>query len=361
MGRAWLAAIAAEPAVELVGLVDLDVDAARAALADGATGVVVGTDLAQVAAASGAEAVIDVAVPQAHHPLTTTALFAGLPVLGEKPVAETLPEALSLAAASRVSGTRFVVSQSRRYNRHVFALREQVRVLGDLGSASVEFFKAPRFGGFREQMPYPLLVDMAIHQFDLARFLLAADPVAVYCESFNPPWSWFRGDASAEAVVEMDGGVRLRYSGSWCAPGHETSWNGRWRITGERGTALWDGDHAPELDGDPLGPPADVADPGQEIVGSLAAFARGVREDGPLMCEVDDNVLSLATVFAAIDSARTGERVLLDDVLQRALSEAIDAEQRDDVRAVLASWTSVREALADRSNSQPNPEGAPDA
>ncbi len=30
-------------------------------------------------------------------------------------------------------------------------------------------------------MPYPLLVDMAIHQFDLARDLIGSEPLAVFC------------------------------------------------------------------------------------------------------------------------------------------------------------------------------------
>ena len=53
-------------------------------------------------------------------------------------------------------------------------------------------------------MAYPLLIDMAIHQFDLARDLIGSEPEAVYCESFNPAWSWYAGDAAAR------GGLRVR-------------------------------------------------------------------------------------------------------------------------------------------------------
>ena len=110
---------------------------------------------------------------------------------------------------------------------------------------SCEFFKAPHFGGFREEMDHPLLVDMAIHQFDLARDLIGAEPVSVFCDGFNPAWSWFGGDAAANAVFAFEGGARFSFTGSWCSPGLETSWNGRWRVSASGGTALWDGDDEP--------------------------------------------------------------------------------------------------------------------
>ncbi|SKC34812.1 Gfo/Idh/MocA family protein [Krasilnikoviella flava] len=344
MGRAWLAAIQAEAGAELAGVVDLDLHAARGALADaGLAGVPVGTDAVALARETGARAVVNVTVPAAHHPVTTAALFAGLPVLGEKPVAESVPRALSLAAAAEVTGELFVVSQSRRYNRQLFAFREQARTLGDLGVLTTEFFKAPRFGGFRDEMAHPLLLDMAIHPFDTARFLLGAEPVAVYCEEFNPSWSWYTGDAAATAVFEMTGGVRYAYTGSWCSPGQETSWNGSWRLSGRDGTALWDGDHEPVLDGPSAA--AEGADPGDGIAGSLATFLAALDGGPAPMGEVHENVLSLVMVAAAVESAATGAKVLVDDLLERAYDEALATETREDVRAQLASWTSVRAAL----------------
>lgn len=345
MGRHWLAAIAANPEIELVGLVDIDTDVARTAAAEsGFDSVAVGTDMLELAQATGAEAVVDVAIPAAHHPLTAAALFAGLPVLGEKPVAQSLPEAMSLAAASRVTGVPFIVSQSRRYNAQAFSYREQLRTVGEFGTAVVEFYKAPHFPGFREQMAYPLLIDMAIHQFDLARFFLDADPLSVWCDSFNPAGSWYAGDAAANAVFEMSNGARFTFNGSWVAPGLETSWNGDWRIAGTQGTALWDGDHDPVLETEG-GEPARAVDPGESVAGSLAAFRAGLRDGEPMMCEVSDNVLSFAMVFAAIESVESGLRVPIDTVLDAAHAQAIAQEQRDDVRAELESWTDVRAEL----------------
>ncbi|WP_186377031.1 Gfo/Idh/MocA family protein [Curtobacterium pusillum] len=349
MGRAWLGTVAADPDVELVGIVDLDLDAARAgAELAGDASIPVGRDLSALLADTGAEAVLDITVPVAHHPVTVEALAAGLPVLGEKPAAQTVAEALSLAATAEVTGKLFMVSQSRRYNDHLVAYRQHLRGLGGVGSLSTRFAKAPHFGGFREEMDDVLLLDMAIHAFDSARYLLEQDPVSVYCESWNPSWSWYRGDASAAAVFAFEDGARYVYDGSWCAPGDETSWNGDWRASGAAGSAVWDGDHAPssDLDGTPGDPPG-APGVGSDIAGSLASFVRAVRSGDVPDGEVHGNVMSLTMVDAAIASARSGRRIVIDEVLEHALATALADERDDAVRERLASWGSVRSALAD--------------
>ena len=348
MGQAWLRNDAANADVELVGIVDLDIDAARAgAVVYGDESIEVSTDLGTLIEKTRPDAILDITVPVAHHPVTTESLFAGLPVLGEKPAANTLAEALSLAAAAEVSGELFMVSQSRRYNDQLVAFKQRTGLLGDLGSVTTEFFKAPHFGGFREEMDNVLLLDMAIHPFDSVRYLLDRDPVSVYCESYNPTWSWFRGDAAASAIFEFEGGIRYTYAGSWCAPGAETSWNGSWRASGANGSALWNGDEAPTSDvpdghRDELPTPASV---GADIAGSLASFVSALRTGETPDGEVHGNVMSLAMVEAAIESKDSGRRIAIDDVLERAYATAVAAERRDDVRARLESWTSVRAAL----------------
>ncbi|ROR83518.1 Predicted dehydrogenase [Plantibacter flavus] len=349
MGRAWLRTILANPDTELVGVVDLDTALAESAVDEaglrvGPEGVVVGTSVSVVAEATGADAVVNVTVPAAHHPVNTEALFAGLPVLCEKPIAPTVAQALSLAATAEASGRLLMTSQSRRYYASIAAFREQVATLGRLGTATTEFFKAPHFGGFREEMPHVLLVDMAIHAFDAARYVLGSDPIAVYCEEYNPGWSWFSADAAATAVFEFAGGVRYTYSGSWCADGVETSWNGSWRVNGEHGTAVWDGDSAPQRqlapqDGSPSVVETAELEPDvpEEIAGSLVEFVDALRTGRVPSGEVHANVLSLAMVEAAVRSAESGERVVIADVLAQAHAQAIEAEPRDDVRAALVA------------------------
>ncbi|WP_243229339.1 Gfo/Idh/MocA family protein [Microbacterium sp. CIAB417] len=338
MGRAWLRTIAADPDVELVGLVDLDLDAARAALDDARlSGVEIGRNTAEVARATAADAVVNVTVPEAHLVVNTEALDAGLPVLCEKPAAPTVATAMVQAAIAEASGELLMISQSRRYFPALHALRREVKGLGAIGTVRTDFFKAPHFGGFRERMPHVLLVDMAIHAFDAARFLIDAEPVSVYCEEFNPEWSWYEGAANAAAVFEFDGGIRYVYNGSWCAPGLETSWNGSWRVSAAHGSAEWDGDgppvvHRPEAGG---AVPVPLETGAQEIAGSLAAFVAALRTGRRPDGAASENLRSLAMVQAAVQSAETGQRVRIDDVIEKARQEALEATDRDDVRSAL--------------------------
>ncbi|MFT4167339.1 MAG: Gfo/Idh/MocA family oxidoreductase [Microlunatus sp.] len=352
MGRAWLAAIGADPDVELAGLVELDRAVAETAARAAGLGVPIAASVADLLAAGvAADAVVNVTVPRAHHPVNTAALAAGLPVLCEKPLADSVAECLSMVAAAEKSEQLLMVSQSRRYWRAVAALRRQLAALGPIASASCQFSKAPHFGGFRAEMPYPLLIDMAIHHFDLARHLMGREPTAVFARSYNPSWSWYAGDASAAVIFEFGDGVTFTYDGSWCTPGLETSWNGAWRFGAARGSAVWDGDNAPQAETDDgTAVPGLLPDVPEQIAGSLAEFVAAVRSRAagePVIPngEVHTNVLSVAMVEAAVRSAETGVQVKIATVVEDAYARALADEQNPEVRQVLASWTSVQHVV----------------
>jgi predicted dehydrogenase len=345
MGRAWLRTISDNSSVRLAGLVDLDVPLARAAADEHGYGdVPVAASIEELGVE--ADAVVNVTVPVAHAPVSIDAMRRGLPVLCEKPLAETIRECLTMVAAAEVTGKLLMVSQSRRYFRAGTALCRPLAELGTIGSLSCEFFKGPHFGGFRERMAEPLLVDMAIHQFDLARKLIGSEPVSVYCESYNPSWSWFDGNAAASAVFRFADGTRFSFTGSWVAPGLETSWNGRWRASASGGTATWDGDNPPVAElasGEAVS--VVVADDPEQIAGSLVEFVDAVRQGGVPQTEVHSNVISVAMVEAAVRSAALGTTVPIADVITDAYDEALATVQDPVLRAALEEWPSPLKAV----------------
>lgn len=345
MGTEWIRMLAISPHAVPVGVVDLDLDLVASTVASvGLDDVVVGKSVAEVAERSGAQAVVNVTVPQAHRVVNEQALRAGLPVLCEKPLAPTVAEALRQVALADLTGGLLMVSQSRRYFNHLAAFREAVGALGPLAAVHAQFFHADHEPGFREQMAHPLLVDMSIHHFDQLRYLAGDEPVAVRCSSWNPPWSWFAGDAAATAEFELASGARFVYSGSRCTPGLQTSWNADWHVYAEYGAAAWDGDSVVQVDAERIG--FDVPDRREGIEGSLEEFVTSLRAGTTPQNEVRANVLSLAMVEGSIRSSeRAGERVVVADLLEDSLARAIADEQHDDVARLLRSWTSAADGI----------------
>jgi len=321
MGKAWGKNLKEHPEVEVAGWVDIRPGAAAEA-ADGLklSGLHAGDDLGKALAEVKPDFVVDVTIPEAHRDVTLQALAAGVPVLGEKPMADSMERAREMVAASEKAGKLYMVSQSRRYDARILAYRTLIQErVGALGILNSDFYIGAHFGGFRDEMASVLLLDMAIHTLDQARYLSGADPVSVYCEEFNPAWSWYKGDASATALFEMTGGLRYTYRGSWCSEGKSTSWESDWRAIGFKGTAIWDGNGAPsadvvtktgtffsETEPHSMEVPANV--PGG-IAGSLRDFLDALRTGATPMGECHDNIKSLAMVFAAIESSASGRRV----------------------------------------------------
>ncbi len=321
MGKAWGRNLAACDEVEMVGWVDIRPEAAAAAaeelkLAPGYTG----DDLGKAISTMKPDFVVDVTIPEAHKGVTLTALAAGIPVIGEKPMAESMASAREMVAASEKANKLYMVSQSRRYDARLHAYRKLIADhVGPLGILNSDFYIGAHFGGFRDEMPSPLMLDMAIHTLDAARYLCNADPVAVYCDEFNPAWSWYNGDVSATAIFEMSSGLRYTYRGSWCAEGRPTSWEADWRAVGPRGTATWDGHSAIQADivkevtgfhatTEPqIGAVEEGAPSG--IAGSLRDFLHALKTGATPMGECHDNIKSLAMVFAAIESAALKQRI----------------------------------------------------
>ena len=49
-------------------------------------------------------------------------------------------------------------------------------------------------------MPFPVIIDMSIHHFDLIRFVTGLEAVKVSGAAWNPPWSNYKGDCSTSVV-----------------------------------------------------------------------------------------------------------------------------------------------------------------
>ncbi len=311
--------------VEIVGLVDLALPMAEARRAEfGLAQAAVGTDLAEMLDTVKPDAVFDIVVPDARHAIATTALRHGCHLLTEKPMAASMADARDLVATAAASGRIHAMIQNRRYLAGVRRIARLLRsgALGPVSAIYGDFFLGPHFGGFREQMKHVLLLDMAIHTFDVARLFAGSEASSVHCREWNPAHSWYAHGASAIATFDMANGVLVSYRGSWAAEGLRTSWEASWRIVCANGTLTWDGEddiRAERVVGpgyfsqtEPVAiPPIDPADRVGGHRGVIEDFRDAIRTGLPPETAGAENIKSLAMVFGAIESAETGQTVNL--------------------------------------------------
>ncbi|WP_339240102.1 Gfo/Idh/MocA family oxidoreductase [Paenibacillus sp. FSL R5-0517] len=335
MANTWADYALQRPDTEIVGLVDLYEQTAIAFATRHGLTCPTFTDIREAIQATGANIVFDVTIPASHYGIAMTALKEGCHVFGEKPLAESFSDCTDIVQTSRSTGHIQAVMQNRRFDPRIRAYQHLISggAIGQVGYAGADFFIGPHFGGFRDLMDSPLLLDMAIHTFDQARYILGANPVSVYCHEFNPPGSWYQGNAMALCIFEMSDGSVFNYRGSWCAEGVPTSWEASWRVIGEKGTAIWDGHDdiyaevvaAQSLDAD--GKPS-FFQPSERIEAELPVMDKtghhGCLEDmfaaleSGRLPETDcsDNQFSMAMVLASLESARTGQKVFIADLLK---------------------------------------------
>lgn len=273
-------------------------------------------------AATDADAVLVTTALGGHMPVVLAALENGKHVLVEKPFAPSLAEAQQAVELARVQGRVLMVSQNYRFYPAAQTAAALIREgsLGPVGAVSLQFRKyantRPRETNRHYTLAHPLLMDMAIHHFDLMRFVLNQEPRTISCHAWNPPWSNFHEPASASATITFGDGAVVAYQGSWVSTAPQTTWAGAWQIECAEGVLNWTGrnDTSTEADAVTLklrGKRARRVPLGElrywDRAGSIAAFATAIRDGADPPASGRDNLGSLALMFAAIEAAETGQ------------------------------------------------------
>lgn len=325
MGRAWAKHALERPNARIVGLVDLYESSARAFAEHFNLDVPIFADVNEALNAVNPTLLFNITTPENHYAITSAAIARGIAVFSEKPMAASMVECRELAAEASSARVPFAVMQNRRFLPHTRAISDFVRGggIGAIGSIHADFFLGPHFGGFRDLMDHPLILDMAIHTFDQARQICGAVPVSVYCHEYNPPGSWYATGSSAVAIFEMSDGSVFTYRGSWSAEGFATSWEADWRVIGEKGTVCWDGATAPRCEVVDEAQPASFVRQVKHVEipidwqgrnahdGCLDEMFAALEEGRPAETAYSDNVHSMAMVFGAIESAKSGKKIQL--------------------------------------------------
>ena len=242
-GGGWTNVLIESPYVELAALVDLDEETLQR----------VGdeidlpkekrfTSFAEAIKKVDAEAALIVTPPPSHESVALEALEAGLHCMIEKPFSETLASANKIVQKAKEVGRYVMITQSHRFKRGPRTVKRLIEegAVGKIETLYGRYRKAPNFSGFRAEMDEPLIVDQSIHHFDYIRGIFGIEPDWVRARSYNPSWSYFKGNASAFVEFETNDGTMVSYTGSWVARRPHTGWDASWEVHGTYASLSWD-------------------------------------------------------------------------------------------------------------------------
>lgn len=181
IGRIHAKNVAAHPGLNLKAIVDPDgAGADRLAQETGAEV----SSLEAVLADPSIHGIVVASPTDQHLPQTLKAIAAGKAVMCEKPIDQDL--ATARAAATALGGDKpLLLGFNRRFDRHFGALKKQLDA-GRIGALEslliISHDPAPPPISY-VKVSGGLFKDMAIHDFDMARFLLGEEPTEVYASS----------------------------------------------------------------------------------------------------------------------------------------------------------------------------------
>jgi predicted dehydrogenase len=326
-GLDWAAKVLPEvPQMELTACVDPSPEALKAACDAGViTADHCYSTFADAIEDQDIDAVLVTADGSHHGAIVRAALRARKHVLCEKPFVLSTDEARELIDEAAALDRTLMVSQNYRFFPAVRAAQGLVKgqELGQLLHVDIDFRRYSPTGR-HIHWRHPLLLDMAIHHFDLMRAVLGREPRTVDCRTVNPPWSGYKDPAKATAIIDFGDGATVSYRGSQLAPEQPTAWAGEWLMEFEQGSVIWTsrGDRSTlrSAEGDAVTvyrhgtPPEQVALPHIDLMdraGALDAFTRSLETGTTPESTAEENLGSLGLALGAIRSAECGEPVQL--------------------------------------------------
>jgi myo-inositol 2-dehydrogenase/D-chiro-inositol 1-dehydrogenase len=309
------------PEAHLVGIADVNLSAAQRLAAELGGPPAFGS-LEEMLATPGLQAVLIATSSNRHLEAIEAAAAAGVDILCEKPIALTMEDSLAAIAAADAAGVRLQVGFMRRWDADYARARARL-ASGALGRPmlfkSLQFDSEPPPPSFADpKISGGIMVDMGIHEFDLARWLMDDEVVEVHAfgSSVAHPELATAGDVDSAVVnFRFAGGTTgtvelarnttygedvrteiLATAGSvWV--GHLPVSHGAWSGGGVGGALAADG-------ADPSVPRFEAA-----YAAQTRGFAQAILDDRPVDVPGSAGAAALAIALAAARSMREGRPV----------------------------------------------------
>jgi myo-inositol 2-dehydrogenase / D-chiro-inositol 1-dehydrogenase len=321
IGKVHARAITGNPDARLVAVADA-VPAAAEALA-GQYGAEV-RSIEAIEAAGDVDAGVICTPTDTHADLIERFARAGKAVFCEKPIDLDVARVRACLDVVKETGAKLMVGFNRRFDPHFRAVRkaidegavgkvEMVNITSrDPGAPPVEYIR--RSGG--------IFRDMTIHDFDMARWLLGEEPVAVTAHAavLTDPAIGAAGDFdSVNVLLETVGGKQCVISNSRRST---YGYDQRIEVLGSKGMAA--AENQREVSVEIASGAGFVRPPLLDFfmtrytaayAAEIEAFVAGLRDGAPLVPSGEDGLAALVLAEAAVRSVAEGRKVKVSEVL----------------------------------------------
>jgi predicted dehydrogenase len=270
--------------------------------------------------------VVDICTPtHLHYEQVVAAARAGTPAVCEKPLARTLDQGRAMLAACRAAGTPLLVAHVVRFFPE-YALAKAAVDAGQIGRPAV--LRLHR-GSFRPRKPEGnwfldfdksggILLDMMIHDYDYARWI--AGPVeSVYARTI----SHSHADAPIDygmTILRHASGALSHIAGAWAYP--PPTFRTAIEIAGDGGLIQHESAQTAPIElllgrssdgGQEVGLPASpLAE--SPYTTQIKEFYHALNSGNPTRVSAEDGLAALQVALAALESARTGQPVSLEQL-----------------------------------------------
>jgi predicted dehydrogenase len=284
MGRNHLRAYSELPGVEVVAAADPDPQALERAVRGR-----VARPYADYRAMLREERpdIVSIAAPTGmHHEVALAALEAGVHVLVEKPIAGSVAQGREIADAARRLGLKATVGHVERFNPAVATLKG---LLEDGSLGRVYQLRARRVGPFQDRLrDVGVARDLATHDLDVMRHVLASDVSHVYCRALRGVRTQY--EDALLAVLGFENGVSALLDVNWLSPLKVRELT----VLAEGGMVTLDYIHQELFLYSEPGEPSGWVDPAAQRVGPEAVRRLPVRKQEPLLAELQAFVTAVA-------------------------------------------------------------------
>jgi D-apiose dehydrogenase len=266
--------------------------------------------------------IIDIATPaMTHATLVGLAAKRGIHALCQKPLANTLAEAVAIVELCKGAGVRLMVVEIARFLPWILTMSQNSALIGSV-------FQYRHFGErnytrtnnmmrnqpYLQSQPQLIIRERIIHSIDASRFFVG-DVKSIYARAhrINPVLA---GEDSAVVVLGHRGGRTSVHDFSWVSAYRGQTWHGEeLSIEGSNGALHFSVDtgKVQVVTDEILDLGTFDRSTGYQTAfdNVMRSFAVALRQGIPLEYSAEDNLNTLAATYAAYESIASGEVVHL--------------------------------------------------